>query len=301
MADLTKLTKLEALQQLAQRVNQDFTKKKDFNTLKNRVDQHDTDISGLQDTVGNLQAAGGEQNTIVKIKVNGEDQTIGEDRSVNITVPTDNASLTNGAGYQTASDVKSAADSAATSAINEWAKQVTEDNETVDTFKELIDYVAKHAPEAASMAASIEELEKLVGEDSVSEQIKEALDGYVQKDGSKKLSTEDYTTEEKEKLSKIDLEANKYIHPTSDAGAVTSDLYKIATDADGHITAVVKVAKEDILGLGIPGQDTTYEVVSSESNGLMSSTDKDKLDGMTIATDGEVTEVLNGVLGVPEE
>ena len=44
---------------------------------------------------------------IDKIKVNGTEQTI-TNKAVDITVPTNNNQLTNGAGYQTASDVESA-------------------------------------------------------------------------------------------------------------------------------------------------------------------------------------------------
>lgn len=45
--------------------------------------------------------------SIEHIKVNGTEQTI-TDKTVNISVPTNNNQLTNGAGYQTASDVASA-------------------------------------------------------------------------------------------------------------------------------------------------------------------------------------------------
>lgn len=48
-------------------------------------------------------------NVIESVKVNGSAQTV-TDKSVNITVPTDNASLANGAGYQTANDVNSLID-----------------------------------------------------------------------------------------------------------------------------------------------------------------------------------------------
>lgn len=50
---------------------------------------------------------GAEVNKIDTIKVNEIIQTI-TDKSVDITVPTDNNQLTNGAGYQTASDVSTA-------------------------------------------------------------------------------------------------------------------------------------------------------------------------------------------------
>lgn len=55
------------------------------------------------------------------------------------------------------------------------------------------------------------------------------------------------------KLANIAENANNYTHPDSAAGAQSSGLYKITTDAQGHVTAVVAVAKSDITALGIPG------------------------------------------------
>jgi hypothetical protein len=42
-----------------------------------------------------------------------------------------------------------------------------------------------------------------------------------------------------------------YTHPTPSGlgGAQTSGLYKISTDADGHVTGVTAATKADILGL----------------------------------------------------
>lgn len=46
-------------------------------------------------------------------------------------------------------------------AINKFATDVT-DNNVVDNFKELVDWVAEHGPEAAEMAADIKNLEEVV-------------------------------------------------------------------------------------------------------------------------------------------
>ena len=54
-------------------------------------------------------ASGAQVNVIETVKVNGTALTV-SDKSVNIPVPTDNASLANGAGYQTANDVNNAID-----------------------------------------------------------------------------------------------------------------------------------------------------------------------------------------------
>lgn len=65
-----------------------------------------TDKNKLSGIASNAQV-----NKIETIKVNGTAQTI-TSKAVNITVPTNNNQLTNGAGYQTASDVSSAISSA---------------------------------------------------------------------------------------------------------------------------------------------------------------------------------------------
>ena len=80
------------------------------------------------------------------------------------------------------------------------------------------------------------------------------------------------------KLKGIDEGANKYTHPTHTARA--SGLYKITVDSLGHVTAVSAAQKSDITSLGIPGSDTTYDLASAYSNGLMSTAQYSKLNGI---------------------
>ncbi|MEG1433783.1 hypothetical protein [Eubacterium sp.] len=81
---------------------------------------------------------------------------------------------------------------------------------------------------------------------------------------------------DKAKLGGIAAGANAYTHPGYTARA--SGLYKVTVDSLGHVSAVAAATKADITGLGIPGQDTVYVVATQTANGLMSSTDKVKLD-----------------------
>lgn len=257
MADLTKLTGLKAIQDLAQRVDANYATKKELGTLTDKVD--------------GLVTAGGEPNKIEKIKVNGTDQNIAADKSVDIKVPTNNNELTNGAGYQTASDV----DTAVKGAFKEFEEAVTGDD-TVNTYKELIEWAAEHGSEAAEIVGRLDELET-------------DLDGKVDKVTGKQLSTNDFDNAAKNKLDSLE----NYTHPNSELGAKSSGFYKVATDKYGHVIGAVDVAKSDITALGIADTSTA----SSEANGLMSSTDKEKLDGIQIATDAEVKEVLDAIFG----
>lgn len=87
--------------------------------------------------------------------------------------------------------------------------------------------------------------------------IQSEVDTKVDKDGDKVLSTNDYTTAEKDKLHDIEANANLYIHPTHTSHG--SGLYKVAVDSEGHVSDATLVAKEDIVALGIPAQDTVYD------------------------------------------
>lgn len=72
-----------------------------------------TNLSTLETKVDGIVSTGGEPNVIDTIKVNGAAQAV-TDKTVDITVPTNNNQLTNGAGYQTASQVETAAAAAVT-------------------------------------------------------------------------------------------------------------------------------------------------------------------------------------------
>ena len=60
--------------------------------------------------------------------------------------------------------------------INEFATNVTDDG-VVNSYQELITYVANHGGEAATMAADIAALQGLVGDESVADQIASAMSG----------------------------------------------------------------------------------------------------------------------------
>lgn len=60
--------------------------------------------------------------------------------------------------------------------------------------------------------------------------------------------------------------------------ATESGLYKVASTNKGHIASLTAVEKSDITALGIPAQDTTYSNATTSAAGLMSASDKTKLD-----------------------
>ena len=97
-----------------------------------------------------------------------------------------------------------------------------------------------------------------------------------------------------------------YTHAVTNKGAAfTSGLYKITTNAEGHVTAATKVSKTDITELGIPAQDTTSlgsmsGTLSIEHGGTGASTKEDAISNLglgTLATKSSVgkTDLSAGV------
>lgn len=65
--------------------------------------------------------------------------------------------------------------------------------------------------------------------------IKEILTGKVDKENGKGLSTNDYTTVEKNKLAGIEANANNYTHPNS--GVTASTYRSVTVNQQGHVTS----------------------------------------------------------------
>ena len=84
---------------------------------------------------------------------------------------------------------------------------------------------------------------------------------------------------------------NVYVHPTHTA--LTSGLYKVTVDGSGHVTAGAKVGKADITALGIPGQDTTYKPATASADGLMTSAQFTKLNGIAAGAQVNVLEKVS--------
>lgn len=196
------------------------------------------------------------------------------------------------------------------------------DEQLDEVLTEMESKIAELSPDSALSSSSTHPVQNKV--------IYAALQGKVNTESGKGLSSNDYTTAEKNKLAGIATGANKYTHPSYTSR--TSGLYKITVDATGHVSSVAAVSKSDITALGIPSENTiyeifegassnadgnsglvpqpeagdqnkflqgngqwgtppntTYSVATATNNGLMSSTDKTKLDG--IATGANKTVV----------
>jgi len=100
--------------------------------------------------------------------------------------------------------------------------------------------------------------------------INSALGNKVDKVSGKELSTNDYTTAEKNKLAGIATGANNYSLPTASASVLGGVMVgtNLSIDANGVLSAT----------------DTTYSDATTSTAGLMSTSDKSKLDAFGAAS-----------------
>ena len=134
----------------------------------------------------------------------------------------------------------------------------------------------------------------------------EADGKFVAKDGDKQLSDNNFTDELLAKLNGIEAEANKYEH--AEHTAYAEGLYKVTVDAEGHVSNATAVTKQDIVDLGIPGQDTTYEKANADADGLMSKEHFSKVEDIeagaqvnvieSIKVNGEALEITDKAVGI---
>lgn len=227
--------------------------------------------------------------------------------SMKAAIPTKVSDLTNDSNFQTNTQVAAAIQAAIAESGHAIFQKVDAVPDPSAAQTNVLYLVLNEDTQHYDIYAKIDNEMELLDDTSVD------LSNYVQKEAGKGLSTNDYTTEEKEKLAGL----SNYSHPQHTAAE--SGLYKVTVDALGHVTAVEAVTKTDITGLGIPAQDTTYApAVAGGADGLLTGADKQKLDGVaagatkvaasttpgnvvindvetpvvTIATDGEVAEML---------
>lgn len=176
-----------------------------------------------------------EKNIIVGIQKNGTDVSVNSStRKVNIIVPTKTSDITNDSGFATETYVDT-----------KVAGVVNSAPETLDTLNELAEALGNDPNFATTMATELgKKVDKVTG---------------------KGLSTNDYTTTEKNKLNEIEANANNYSLPvaTSTAlGGVKSGT-DITVDASGNVSV---------------NDDSHNHVISN-------------VDGLQTALDGKVSTV----------
>lgn len=166
------------------------------------------------------------------------------------------------------SAIEGSVDKKVADAINEFATKVSDD-QTVNTFKELIDYAADHKDEYSTLSGEVQAnktaIATLNGKDtdagSVAKTVKDAVDAAqatlqgnidkkVDKVEGKGLSTNDYTTEEKTKLKGITSGAQVNVIETVKVNGVAltpADKAVYVTVPTGALASKDKVAEADLV------------------------------------------------------
>ena len=353
--DTSKLTKLAALKALAQKVHSDYALKKD--------------LTALSDKIEGLVTAGGEPNKLEGIKVNGtllalvdkiadiliKESTVNGNISVNeVDVPIHGLAAL---AYKSevgesdlAAALKAVIDAKAKqsdldiltgdgegsinkkidAAINKFATDVTDDN-MVNSYKELIDWVAQHGPKATEMASGISEnktaianLKTLVGtlpegatSTTVVAYITEAINALSIGDYAKTTEvtaainaaladyakTSDVNTGLGKKADKVTnatagnfagLDANGNL---TDSGKKASDF--VAAEAGKRLMTNAEGIKLGNIAEGATNVEASAINGNVKINGTEVTVYTEPTDVVhgAIATDTEVTEMLNEVLG----
>ena len=326
--DTTKLVKLAALKALAEKVNSDYTKKTDFDALNEQVQGLVTaggepnvltsvKVNGValaiaEKAVDILIATGTANGTLA---VNGADivvkglaalaykaQVSESDLDAALTAvlaaKAAKADVDTLIGSDTGKSVR-------TIANEELAAQLIPESaqESLDTLAEIAAWIQEHPDDAATMNAAITKLNGIVagigGEEDDYATVIAAIEGKISAAQSAIYAA--ITAGDTNGHLKVNgTDVTVYTHPAHTAKA--SGLYKVTVDGEGHVSAAEAVAKADITALGIPAQDTTYtDVTAGGASGLMSGADKTKLDGLIVAEDTEVTEMLNEVFAASQD
>ena len=308
--DVNKLVKLQGLKDLATQVK--------------------TELAALSTRIDDIVSTGGEPNVITSVKVNGTALAIAE-KAVDILVATGKANGTlavNGVdvaikglaalAYKaqvSQADLDAALQavlgnittlvgsdtgkSARTIANEELAAQLIPESakDSLDTLQEIAAWIQEHPDDASAMNAAIEALQAVTagigGEEDDYATVVAAIEGKISA-AQAAIYAAITAGETNGHLDVNGTDVTVYTHPAHTPQA--SGLYKITVDAEGHVSAAAAVEKADITGLGIPAQDTTYApAVAGGANGLLTGADKQKLDGLQVASDAEVTEMLDEV------
>ena len=154
--------------------------------------------------------------TVVQMIADAQTAATYDDTTIKASIKANTDAITKLNGADT---VDGSVDKKIKDAINKFATDVS-DNNTVDTFKELIDYAASHQGEYSTLSGEVQKNTTAIatlkgtGAGSVSKTVSDAvdaaktelqgnIDNKVDKVDGKGLSTNDYTTAEKTKLTGI--------------------------------------------------------------------------------------------------
>ncbi len=119
-----------------------------------------------------------------------------------------------------------------------------------------------------------------------------ALANKVDKVSGKGLSTNDYTTAEKTKLAGIAENANNYTLPTATSTVLGGIKVGYSTSGANRNYAVQLNNGNAYVNVPWTDNNTTYNEATTSAAGLMSASDKAKLDGIVAITETQLKAIL---------
>lgn len=169
-------------------------------------------VDALSEKVGTVPS----DKTVVQMIADAQTAATYDDSTIKASIKTNTDAIAKLNGADT---IEGSVDKKIKDAINKFATDVS-DNSTIDTFKELIDYAASHQGEYSTLSGEVQKNTTAIatlngdGAGSVTKAVSDAVDaaktelqtsigGKVDKEEGKGLSTNDYTTAEKTKLTGI--------------------------------------------------------------------------------------------------
>lgn len=262
----------------------------------------------------NSIASNAEVNAISSIKVNGTTQAI-TNKSVDITVPTDTADLTNGAGFITDAgyvhvDIDNELNSTSENPVQNKVIKSALDNKLDTSLKGANSGLAEldangkvPSSQLPSYVDDIVEAENFASLPATGEtgKIYVTLDdnktyrwsgsAYVMVGGGGDL----VLGETSSTAYRGDRGKTAYDH-SQDANKITTataaGLYKVGVTAEGHVSTLSPVYKEDIEALGIAGIDTQYTLTTDLDSLVLSGGSSATTTEVPFATNGQIDSIF---------
>ena len=281
--------------------------------LKTYAQKVKQEADTLASRVTALEGVGAQANVLESVKVNGVALAIAQ-KAVDILIAT---GATNGTLSVNGADIavkglaalaykaqvsealigSDAGKSARTIANEELAAQLIPESaqESLDTLGEIAAWIQEHPGDAATMNAAIAALQGVVAGIGAEQEYNTVLAAIEGKIAAAKTAIYAAITagDTNGHLDVNGTDVTVYTHPT--ATATEAAFRKVGNDASGHVVLGAEITKEDITGLGIPAQDTTYSKATEQADGLMSKEHFTKLEGLNASTTEEVQAMLDEV------
>lgn len=222
-----------------------------------------TDAQAAVDALSGKVGTVPENKTVVEMIADAQTAATYDDAAVKADIKANADAITKLNGT---SAVEGSVDKKVADAINEFATKVSDD-QTVNTFKELIDYAAEHKDEYSTLSGEVQKNTTAIatlngtGAGSVTKTVNDAveaaqatlqasIDNKVDKVTGKGLSTNDYTNDDQTKLAGIAAGAQVNVIEAVKVNGVALDISGKAVDVTvptGALANKDKVAETDLV------------------------------------------------------